>query len=184
MVSSSSSNTVNQEFLRNLFPIPASNDWSIASLPPDFELADVTNNRTVKLSDFRGKQPILLDFTRIFPQKVVKPIARKPYCPLCYPHIQALNASYEQFKAKGVEVLMITSTNAPESQTVVQDLGLKLPLLSDPMCVSFRAYQTGQALGAPLPAQFVLNQAGQVTYKHLFSFLESNASVERLLAMF
>ena len=76
---------------------------------------------------------------------------------------------------------MITSTDERQSQKVVSDLGLKLPLLSDPSCNVFRAYNLGQALGAPLPAQFVLDQQGKLRYKHLFSFLDHNASVEKLL---
>jgi len=56
-----------------------------------------------------------------------------------------------------------------------------MPLLSDPTCGVFRAYHVGQALGAPLPAQFVL--AGLLRYKHLFSFLSNNAKVETLLEM-
>jgi peroxiredoxin len=45
----------------------------------------------------------------------------------------------------------------------------------------FRAYQVGQALGAPLPAQFVLDGAGRIRYRHLFSFFEPNASIDKLL---
>jgi peroxiredoxin len=56
-----------------------------------------------------------------------------------------------------------------------------MPLLSDPSCGSFQAYETGQALGAPLPAQFLLDRQGKLQFKHLFSFLSSNAEVETLL---
>jgi peroxiredoxin len=48
----------------------------------------------------------------------------------------------------------------------------------------FRTYNVGQALGAPLPAQFVLDQEGRLRYKHLFSFLDHNASVEKLLEQY
>lgn len=94
----------------------------------------------------------------------------------------ALNAAYEQFAQRGTEVLMITSTDAAQSQIVGQDLGLKMPLLSDPSCRTFRQYQLGQALGAPLPAQFIVDHSGKVVFRHLFSFIEPNATVERLLA--
>ena len=56
-----------------------------------------------------------------------------------------------------------------------------MPLLSDPGCQVFRAYQVGQALGAPLPAQFVLGADGKLLFKHLFSFIDHNASVDTLL---
>jgi peroxiredoxin len=76
---------------------------------------------------------------------------------------------------------MITSTDERQSQTVINDLHLKMPLLSDPSCGIFRTYEVGQALGAPLPAQFVLDKQGKLRYKHLFSFFSNNARLETLL---
>lgn len=162
-----------QRFFRNFLPIPATNKLTLGVATPDFQLPDITHGTLVKLSNYRGKQPILLAFTRIFTEK--------QYCPFCFPHIKALNQNYEQFKRRGIEIFMITSTDERQSQIVVRDLGLKLPLLSDPNCRVFRAYQVGQALGAPLPGQFFLDKEGKLRYKHLFSFFDHNASVEKLL---
>ncbi|MEC4812115.1 MAG: redoxin domain-containing protein [Scytonema sp. PMC 1069.18] len=162
-----------QRFFRNFLPIPASNKLQLGLITPDFQLPDITNGTLVKLSDYRSKQPVLLALTRIFTEK--------HYCPFCYPHIKALNENYEKFQKRGVEVLMITSTDERQSKIVVKDLSLKMPLLSDPSCRVFRAYKVGQALGAPLPAQFLLDKEGKLRYKHLFSFLDHNASVEKLL---
>lgn len=173
LTSTDFSGLLNERFLRNFLPIPATNTLKLGQSSSDFELPDLTNNRQVKLSYYRGKQPVLLAFTRIFTEK--------QYCPFCFPHIKALNENYEHFRAKGVEVLMITSTDTKQSQQVVKDLSLKMPLLSDPSCKSFQAYQTGQALGAPLPAQFLLDRQGKLHFKHLFSFLASNAEVAQLL---
>ena len=66
----------------------------------------------------------------------------------------------------------------------MKDLGLQMPLLSDPTCRVFRSYEVGQALGAPLPAQFVLDKERKLRYKHLFSFFDHNASVDTLLKQF
>ena len=174
LTSSDFSGLFNERFVRNFFPVPASNPLQLGAITPDFELPDITNNRQVKLSSYRGQQPVLLAFTRI--------CTEKQYCPLCFPHIKAMNEKYERFTEKGVEVLMITSTDRQQSQQVVKDLGLKMPLLSDPDCRTFQAYEVGQALGAPLPAQFLLNPQGQLRFKHLFSFLSPNAEVEKLLS--
>ncbi|MEA5508826.1 redoxin domain-containing protein [Crocosphaera sp. UHCC 0190] len=160
-------------FFQNFLPIPPTNKLSLGSIAPDFILPDITNNCTLKLSDHFNQKPVILAFTRIFTEK--------QYCPFCYPHIISLNRYYEKFLERGIEVLMITSTDVKQSQIVVQDLGLKMPLLSNPDCRVFRMYQTGQALGAPLPAQFVLDKTGKIQYKHLFSFLDHNASVDKLL---
>ena len=173
LTSNDFSGLLNQSIFRNFFTIPATNFLALGETTPDFQLPDITNGQMVRLSNYKGKQPVILAFTRIFTDK--------QYCPLCFPHIKALNENYEQFTSRGVEVLMITSTDERQSQKVVNDLGIKMPLLSDPSCRVFRAYDVGQALGAPLSAQFVLDRQGFLGYKHLFSFLSNNASIERLL---
>jgi peroxiredoxin len=176
VTSIASSGLFNKRFFRNFLPIPASNILQLGHTTPDFQLPDITNGTVVKLSDYRGKKPVLLAFTRIFTEK--------NYCPFCYPHIKSLNENYEQFQNRGIEVLMMTSTDERQSQIVVKDLSLKMPLLSDPSCRVFRTYQVGQALGAPLPAQVVLDKQGKLRYKHLFSFLDHNAKIEKLLEQF
>lgn len=162
-------------FLRYVLPVPARLALVIGDIAPDFALFDVTHHRTVRLANFRGKQPVILAFTRIFAEAV--------YCPFCFPHIVAMNDAYEQFRNAGAEVLMVTSTNLRQSQGVVEDLQLRLPLLCDTDGKIFRTYRTGQALGAPLPAQFVLDAQGRLRYCHLFSFLHHNAPPEKLLAI-
>lgn len=176
LTSTDFSGLFNERFFRNFLPIPALDELKIGLGTPDFKLTDITNNRVIKLSEFRGKQPVLLAFTRIFTEK--------QYCPFCYPHIKALNENYEKFTERGIEVLLVTSTDKKQSQIVVRDLGLKMPLLSDSSCYVFRTYQVGQALGAPLPAQFVIDKEGKLLYRHLFSFIDHNASVDKLLAQF
>ncbi|MBP0030129.1 peroxiredoxin family protein [Roseofilum sp. Guam] len=165
---------LNQRFAHNFFPIPATSRWDVGLMPPDFQLPNITHGETVRLSDYREQKPVILAFTRIFTEK--------QYCPLCFPHIKQLNEQYEAFTERGAEVLLITSTDTEQSKIVVQDLALKMPLLSDPDCTTFRAYAVGQALGAPLPAQFILDNRGILRYKHLFSFLHPNADIQTLLA--
>lgn len=176
LTSTDFSGLLNERFFRNLIPVPATNMLRLGEVTPGFNLPEIKTGTKVKLSDYQGKQPVLLALTRIFTEK--------QYCPFCFPHIKALNENYEQFKNRGIEVLMITSTDEKQSKIVARDLNLKMPLLSDPSCRTFRAYEVGQALGAPLPGQFVLDQEGKLRYKHLFSFLDHNASVETLLEQF
>lgn len=174
LTSTDFSGLINEHFFQNFLPIPAANNLQLGQLTPQFQLPDITNGTLVKLFDFKDKQPLLLALTRIFTEK--------QYCPFCFPHIKTLNENYEEFKNRGVEVLLITSTDERQSQIVVKDLGLKMPLLSDPSCKIFRHYGVGQALGAPLPGQFILDKQGKLIYKHLFSFLHHNASIETLLS--
>jgi peroxiredoxin len=176
LTSTDFSGLLNERFYRNFLPIPAINELRLGVGTPDFQLPNITHGNVVKLSNYKGQQPLLLAFTRIFTEK--------QYCPFCFPHIKALNENYAEFQNRGIEVFMITSTDEKQSQIVVKDLGLKMPLLSDPSCRVFRTYKVGQALGAPLPAQFVLDKEGKLVYRHLFSFLDHNASVETLLTHF
>ena len=175
LTSTDFSGLFNKRFFNNFFPIPANSPLILGLKTPNFELPDVTNDQQIKLNGYREEKPVILAFTRIFTEK--------QYCPLCYPHIVELNQRYEEFTEKGIELLMITSTDVSQSKQVVSDLGLKFPLLSNPTCSVFEKYGVGQALGAPLPAQFVLDEEGILRYKHLFSFLSPNASVETLLAV-
>lgn len=173
LTSTDFSGLFSDRFFRNFLPIPATSSLKLGQFTPNFQLPDITNNQQVKLSSYRDKQPVLVAFTRIFTEK--------QYCPLCYPHIKAMRDNYERFTQAGVEVLMITSTDKQQSQQVIKDLNLKMPVLSDPSCLSFQDYQVGQALGAPLTGQFLLDSQGKLRFKHLFSFLSPNAEVERLL---
>ena len=159
-------------FAKNFLPKPATPQFQLGERLPDFQLPAVGQRAPIQLSDYRG-QPVVLAFTRIF--------TAKQYCPLCYPHLRSLAAAYQQFTDLGVEVLLISSTEPRQSKVVYRDLDLAMPLLSDPACLMFRRYSVGQALGAPLPAQFVINAEGELCFQHLFSFLHSNASPERLL---
>jgi len=162
---------LNRRFFDNLLPLPAYCRFQLGEVLPNFALID-TDAQTHQLSSYRGK-PVVIAFTRIFTEK--------QYCPFCYPHILALNEAYSQFAGLGAKVLMIASTDASQSAVVNRDLSLRMPLLVDSSCIVFRQYGTGQALGAPLPAQFVLDAQGRLCFQHLFSFAHTNATPERLL---
>jgi peroxiredoxin len=164
---------LNRRFFDNLLPIPAENELELGSIAPAIQMQDIRNDRQIKLADYRGVQPVILYFTRIFTEQ--------QYCPFCYPHIKEINERYEEFIDRGIEILMISSTDDRQSKVVIDDLGLKMPFLSDPSCTRFRRYHVGQALGAPLPAQFIVDQQGRIVFKHLFSFFHHNAEVETLL---
>ncbi|WP_218082146.1 peroxiredoxin-like family protein [Anthocerotibacter panamensis] len=163
----------NQRFARNFLYIPPLPALKLGEYPPDFELPQVGGG-TVRLSDFRGRQPVIVAFTRIFTEKL--------FCPFCYPHIQELKTTYRTIQEHGAELLMVSSTTPEQSEHIVRDLALPYPFLSDPACATFRAYRLGQALGAPLPGQFLVDDTGRLRFKHRYSFVEANAPEQELLA--
>lgn len=69
LTSSDFSGLLNQRFFRNLLPIPATNSLKLGEITPNFTLPDITNSQLVKLANFKGKQPVILAFTRIFTEK-------------------------------------------------------------------------------------------------------------------
>ena len=163
----------NRRFASNFIPLPPFQVPKIGSTAPDFSLPIVGSGNYVTLSDYQRKQPVVLAFTRIFTEKL--------FCPYCYPHLQDLKRRYQDFKDKGVELLMISSTDPVQSQQIVDQLSLPYPFLYDPDCRIFRLYGVGQALGAPLPAQFIVDSSGQITFRHLFSFIDGNADTDIIL---
>lgn len=163
----------NRRFASNFIPLPPFQVPAVGSTAPDFSLPIVGGGDNVKLSDYRNKQPLVLAFTRIFTEKL--------FCPYCYPHIQDLKKRYQEFKDKGAELLMIASTDPVQSQQIVEQLSLPYPFLYDRDCSIFRRYGVGQALGAPLPAQFIVNSDGRIAFRHLFSFTDGNAETDTIL---
>ena len=162
---------VDRRFVKSFLPLPAYCRFQIGEVLPDFTLTDV-ENQTHRLSSYRGK-PVVLVFARIF--------VEKHYSPSRYPHVLAIDDAYRQFQGLGAAVLPIASTDMDQSQVVRRELSLDLPLLLNPDCSVFRKYGTGQALGAPLPAQFVIDSQGRLRFQHLFSFAHQSATPERLL---
>ena len=162
---------LNPRFFSTFWPVPAQCRFTLGQPLPDFALHDPGGQRHGP-ANYRGK-PLVLAFTRIF--------TAKQYCPFCYPHILALTEAHSQFVGIGASLLMIAPIDKTQAQIVQQDLSLPMPLLMDPSCQIFRQYGTGQALGAPLPAQFVLDSDGKLRFQHLFSFAHTNATPERLL---
>ncbi len=59
--------------------------------------------------------------------------------------------------------------------------GTKFLIVISFLCAQFFRWHDRDLLGAPLPAQLVLDKQGKLRYKHVFSFLSNNASVETLL---
>ncbi|MEM8676373.1 MAG: peroxiredoxin family protein [Cyanobacteria bacterium P01_G01_bin.67] len=163
----------NRRFASNFMPLPPLQVPAVGAIAPDFTLPIIGGGHDVQSGNYRGKKPVVLAFTRIFTENL--------FCPYCYPHIQDLKQRYQEFKDRGAELLMISSTDPVQSQEIVDQLILPYPFLYDPDCHIFRRYGVGQALGAPLPAQFIIDLSGRITFRHLFSFTDGNADTDTIL---
>lgn len=171
--SSSPSNLISLRFWRHFLPLPPVNRLRLGDRAPDFTLTAAQSRQPYRLSQHWGQKPVVLAFTRIFTER--------HYCPICFPHLVALSEATDKIHAAGAALILITSTPLPQSRVVQTDLGLRAPLLCDPSGGVFRQYGVGQALGAPLSAQFVLDRYGRIRFWHRFSFLDANAEPNQLL---
>jgi len=99
----------------------------VGELAPDFTLPS-TMGEPISLSQFRGKQPVLLEFYAV------------DFSPVCAANLSARKADYRQLQALHVQLLGI-SANITFSQKMLADSPqLPYPLLSDSTLSVIKAY--------------------------------------------
>ena len=122
---------------------------------PDFELPATTGG-TIRLSDFLGKQMVLVEFYHA------------DWGPTCLANLMERRDSFEEFEALGIQVLGISLDHAYSQAAFAQSLGLPYPLLSDfPHGRTVRAfgvdYYEGEAKRLyARPSFFLIDQDGIV----------------------
>ena len=94
---------------------------------PDFELQS-TAGRAVRLSEFRGRSPVLLAFF---------PLA---FTSTCTAELCAFSEDFDQFAGKGVAVLPISVDAVPSLKEFKAKYAMKTDLLSDFRRDASRAY--------------------------------------------
>lgn len=97
-------------------PRPASEQIRIGSLAPDFTL-NTPNNRTIKLSQFRGK-PVLINFWAT-------------WCPPCEAELPLLEQTYQANQNKLVILGVNMREDADTVSARVEKAGLKYPVVLD-----------------------------------------------------
>ncbi|MCW5898366.1 MAG: peroxiredoxin family protein [Flavobacteriales bacterium] len=129
---------------------------------PDLELPDA-DGKIVRLSDFRGKHPVLLIFVR------------GDWCPGCHMMLRTYERNRHAFLEKGVHVLGIGPDDISVNKDMVERIGVRFGMLSDvDQSVSARygvvynnpALEIGvdYTKGIPLPASFLVDVDGVVRY--------------------
>ena len=126
----------------------------VGDVAPDFELP-ASGNRTVKLSDFRGKKNVLLAFY---------PFAFSPVCSLQLPGLQQ---HLNEFQELNTEVLGISVDSKHSSTAFAEHLHLDFPLISDfnkEVTTAFGVLREG---GFAERALFVIGREGKIAYAHV-----------------
>jgi len=126
----------------------------VGDVAPDFELP-ASGNRTVKLSDFRGKRNVLLAFY---------PFAFSPVCSLQLPGLQQ---NLGEFEKLNTAVLGISVDSKHSSAAFAEHLHLDFPLVSDFNKEATAAYGVLREGGFAERALFVIDREGTIVYAHV-----------------
>lgn len=120
---------------------------------PDFTLPSTAGN-PVKLSDYRGKQAVVLAF---FPAA---------FTGGCTKEMLAYQAGIGKFEGVEAQVFGISTDNVPSLKRFAEDLKLTFPLLSD-----FQSRDVAKAYGVLMPdrglanrATFVIDKDGRIQH--------------------
>ena len=126
----------------------------VGELAPDFEMP-ATGDRTIKLSDFRGRKNVVLAFY---------PFDWSPVCSLQLPGLQE---KLNDFRSLNTEVLGISIDSRHSHRAFAEHLGLEFPLLSDFDKAAIQAYGVMREGGFAERALIIVDRQGVVRYAHV-----------------
>ena len=126
----------------------------VGVIAPDFELP-ASGNRTIKLSEYRGKKNVLLAFY---------PFTFSPVCSLQLPGLQD---NLPRFQSLDTEVLGISVDSKHSSEAFAAHLKLEFPLVSDFSKEVTKAYGVLREGGFAERALFVIDKEGKIIYSHV-----------------
>jgi len=129
---------------------------------PDFELPDQAGD-PIKLSDYKGKHPVLLIFVR------------GDWCPGCHMMLRTYERNRAKFMEKDIHVLGIGPDDISVNKDMVERIGVNYRMLSDDKQEVSSQYgvvyanpllelSVDYAEGIPLPASFLVDINGVVRY--------------------
>jgi peroxiredoxin len=144
---------------------------------PPFTVADPVTHDSVSLSEFAGRNVLLV-------------FLRGTWCPLCVEHLRVLKASYDRLQSANVAVVAVICQSQFSVRLYLQSNPLPFPLLCDGARTVAKAYQTHywlshEGFNLSHPALFIIDDKGLVTFAHIgrsMSDLPVSAILEKFLS--
>ena len=123
---------------------------------PDFTLQDVAG-KTWKLSDFKGKKIVMIDFWAT-------------WCNICKRELPILQKVYQGYQGKDVEFLGIAlDENVAAIKKVAWEKGVTYPILVDKDTkVATEIFQ----LSGPIPYKVIIDLSGTIVYDHVGDYAD------------
>ncbi|MCS6836254.1 MAG: peroxiredoxin [Anaerolineae bacterium] len=140
----------------------------VGQTAPDFALPD-QDEHLVRLSDYRGKQPVVLFF---YP---------KDHSPVCTQEACAFRDAYERFLEMGAEVIGISADSAKSHRSFAQRNRLPYRLLADTDSAVHALYGAKTLFGLMNNrVTFIIDRQGVI--RHRFSdMMNGTAHVDEML---
>ena len=124
----------------------------VGSLAPDFTLAGSRDQ--ISLSDYRGKQNVVLYFMREFS------------CALCQKHVAQLKQLYSALQSYNAEVLVIGGGSRAEAEQLAAKLQVPFPVLADTDREVYHRYGLEKVMSLQRSGAIVVDRQGRVNYSH------------------
>lgn len=168
-------NTTNEELIAQHIK---DNALQIGQKVENFSLAN-HNGENIELADLLKKGPVIISFYR------------GGWCPYCNLELKALNDYLPQFKTQSAQLVAISPQLPDETLSTAQKNDLEFDVLSDlsnkvaeqfgllftlderiqalytQFGIDFEHYYGDKSFKLPLPATYVINQKGVITYAFL-----------------
>ncbi|HEV8282957.1 MAG TPA: peroxiredoxin-like family protein [Chitinophagaceae bacterium] len=166
----------------------------INSKAPDFKAKDQNGNEVV-LKDIRKKGPVVLIFYRGY------------WCPYCNKELQKLEDSLQLIKEKGAQLIAITPEKQEGIAKTIEKTKASYSIVADSAMKIMKAYDVayqvddktvgrykmanidlaennGQKAGSiylPVPAVYIINKDGEISYRFFDFDYRNQASVKIIL---
>jgi len=140
----------------------------VGYMAPDFDLPGL-NGQTVRLSDFRGKKAVFLNFWAT-------------WCPPCRLEMPTMEKAYQEYKSRGLEILAVSIDAGPKGaiESFMRELKLTFPVLLDPEMEVMRMYKF-----FALPSSVLIDKQGIIRFKEQgyrdWTLPESRKKLEQIL---
>jgi peroxiredoxin len=166
----------------------------INSKAPDFKSKDQNGNE-IALKDLRKKSPVVLVFYRGY------------WCPYCNKELQRLQDSLQLITDGGAQLVAVTLEKQEGIAKTMEKTKASFPILSDEEMKIMKAYdvvyqvdektiarykmasidlaanngQKPDAVYLPIPAVYVINKQGEITYRYFESDYRKRPYVKEIL---
>jgi peroxiredoxin len=166
----------------------------INSRAPDFKSKDQNGNE-IALKDLRKKAPVVLVFYRGY------------WCPYCNKELERLQDSLQIISEKGAQLVAVTPEKQDGIAKTVEKTKASFPIITDEEMKIMKAYdvayqvdektiarykmasidlaanngQKPDAVYLPIPAVYIINKQGEITYRYFESDYRKRPYVKEIL---